>query len=308
MVDIDFKKVEEYANNLEILPPIIINQDKILIDGWHRIKAHIKAGKTEFDKEPIIKKTKSDEDLYLMAIELNATHGLQLSYKDKQSIAVNFTKKALERKEDITDTHNRIVKALSISNDTYNKWTKDIRKSYDEEIKKQIIQEYLKAEFTQQQVAEKFGVSDSLIRKILEETAQKINLLFVRNPEEFDKEMREFAEDNQELISFIKTREDGGRRWLFNLWYVSKITNSGRFGNFPIEYLENLLYYYTEPFDIVYDPFGGSGVTIDACRQWFRRYYVSDAFPIEIRKEDIKKWKIQDVLEGKTKDKGGLER
>ncbi len=42
------------------------------------------------------------------------------------------------------------------------------------------------------------------------------------------------------------------------MWNVSKIGNdTTHFGNIPIEFLENLLYYYTEPFDVVYDPFAG---------------------------------------------------
>jgi len=56
--------------------------------------------------------------------------------------------------------------------------------------------------------------------------------------------------------------------------------------------LDNLLYYYTKPFDIVFDPFGGGGMTIDVCKRRQRRYYVSDLSPIparitEIRQHDI---------------------
>lgn len=85
--------------------------------------------------------------------------------------------------------------------------------------------------------------------------------------------------------------------FLYNIWNTSKINNEQKhFGNFPIEFMENLLYYYTEPFDIVYDPFAGGGVTIDACKKWYRRYYVSDMNPAVEREGDIKKWKIQDGL------------
>jgi len=56
---------------------------------------------------------------------------------------------------------------------------------------------------------------------------------------------------------------------LYNIWNVASISNEYKhFGNFPIEFMENLLYYYTKPFDVVYDPFAGGGVTIDACKKW----------------------------------------
>jgi hypothetical protein len=36
--------VQKYAEDLDILPPIEVNQNKELIDGWHRWTAHKKAG------------------------------------------------------------------------------------------------------------------------------------------------------------------------------------------------------------------------------------------------------------------------
>jgi len=88
--------------------------------------------------------------------------------------------------------------------------------------------------------------------------------------------------------------------FLYNIWNTNKNNNEQKhFGNFPIEFMENLLYYYTKPFDVVYDPFAGGGVTIDVCKEWFRRYYVSDLTPISAREEDIKKW---DILNGLPKD------
>lgn len=51
---------------------------------------------------------------------------------------------------------------------------------------------------------------------------------------------------------------------------------------------------YTEPFDLVVDPFGGGGSTIDVCKQRLRRYWVSDRRPAEERR-DIREW---DILSG----------
>ena len=68
------------------------------------------------------------------------------------------------------------------------------------------------------------------------------------------------------------------------------------FGKFPEYYMENLLYYYTKPFDIVYDPFVGGCTTINSCKKWLRKYFVSDLNPIETRKDEIFKWNINDGI------------
>jgi len=85
--------------------------------------------------------------------------------------------------------------------------------------------------------------------------------------------------------------------FLYNIWNVNKESNkTNHFGLFPEVFMENLIYYYTEPFDIVYDPFAGGGTAIDVCKKWFRRYYVSDRKPIPARDKEIKKWDIADGL------------
>jgi len=37
--------VQRYAENLDVLPPIEVNQHNILIDGWHRWTAHHDPGR-----------------------------------------------------------------------------------------------------------------------------------------------------------------------------------------------------------------------------------------------------------------------
>ena len=252
----DQNKIQEYSENIERLPPIIINQDNILIDGWHRIKAHKQAKVDVIDV--VVEKTSSDNELYLRAIELNATHGLQLSYKDKQSIAV----KLYDGKN-----QDRLIKALSVSERTLRGWTSNKRKAMEEERNERIISLYLKC-LTQQQIADDVGVN-----------IERVNTL-IKNFE-----IGKIAE----IKNFTP--------FLYNVWNINNIKNNTlHFGNFPVEFMENLLYYYTKPFDVVYDPFVGGGVTIDTCKKWFRRYYVSDLNPIPAREEDIKKWDINEGL------------
>lgn len=55
-----------------------------------------------------------------------------------------------------------------------------------------------------------------------------------------------------------------------------------------MRWLENLLYLYTNPADIIVDPFAGSGSTIDLCKKRQRRYWVSDRKPIVEREHEIR--------------------
>ena len=84
---------------------------------------------------------------------------------------------------------------------------------------------------------------------------------------------------------------------LYNIWNQKGMDhNTTHFGAFPMSYMQNLLYYHTNPFDVVYDPFAGGGTTSEACKTMIRRYYVSDRKPIGDKADVIKKWDINDGL------------
>jgi hypothetical protein len=87
-----------------------------------------------------------------------------------------------------------------------------------------------------------------------------------------------------------------GKYFVYDTWSIMKITNKIKHpGNIPQEFIENLIYHYTEEGDLVYDPFGGGGPAIDMCNKWQRKYYVADLMPIKERPE-IKKWNLEDGL------------
>jgi len=81
----DPKTVQEYAENINMLPPIEVNQHNELIDGYHRLTAHRKMEYEDIQVE--ITETKNEAEFIKLAIIRNATHGLQLSRDDKRSMA-----------------------------------------------------------------------------------------------------------------------------------------------------------------------------------------------------------------------------
>ena len=166
----------------------------------------------------------------------------------------------------------RLIKSLSISPRTFDGWVSTKAKQLKEQKEEEAINLYLHAELTQKEVADKVGVSQQQIADIIKEFT--INC----NSAEYGKS-----------LNF--------QPFLYNIWNTSKEDNQTKhFGLFPEIFFENLLYYYTKPFDIVYDCFVGGGTSIDCCKKWFRRYYVSDLNPIPAREEEIKKWDIKDGL------------
>src|SRR5690606_3819917 len=79
---------------------------------------------------------------------------------------------------------------------------------------------------------------------------------------------------------------------LYNIWTFHKNNNKTKhFGNTAVEIVDRLLYMFTKPFEIVVDPFGGGGSTIDICKERLRRYWVSDRLPVPERK-DIRQYDI----------------
>jgi hypothetical protein len=64
---------------------------------------------------------------------------------------------------------------------------------------------------------------------------------------------------------------------IYNVWkQQEKTAGAGHFGNSEVRWLDNLLYLYTEPFQVVVDPFAGGGSTIEICKKRFRRYWVRE--------------------------------
>jgi DNA modification methylase len=97
---------------------------------------------------------------------------------------------------------------------------------------------------------------------------------------------KDFAEMSKSDISAFPS---GFEPPIYNVWKQQSKSNAvSHFGNSEARWVENLLYLYTDPAGIVVDPFGGGGSTIDVCKKWSRRYYVSDRKPIVAREHEIR--------------------
>lgn len=254
--------VQRYAQNLDVLPPIEVNQHMILIDGWHRWTAHRSAEAATIPV--VITETSSEAELFALAIKRNAAHGWQMAETDKRSAAIRLygSGTGLSKAE--------IAATLSVTERTVTGYLNDIDKRLREERKQRIFDLWL-ACYTQQEIAEAVGTSR----------------------ESIDDEIQTFGNFGNASVSTKSLEFGRDNDWqppIYNVWAWSKKTNAvEHFGNSEQRIVDNLLYLYTEPFDIVVDPFGGGGSTIDVCRKRLRRYWVSDRKPIVEREAEIRR-------------------
>ena len=248
--------IQRYAENIDRLPPIEVNQDNILIDGYHRWKAHETASVENISCT--VTQTASEMELLMLAVLRNAAHGQQLTPEEKQNYAGQWFNQL---------TVEKICDTLCISRDTYERWTKTQRETAEKATKKRIEEMWLRC-YSQEEIADAVGLSrESINDKIAE---------FGKNPQMRDSTI--FGNFEPELYS---------------VWNFAKATNEVKhFGNIPPEICDNVLYYYTNPGDVVFDPFGGGGSTLDVCEKRKRRCYISDLNPIPARERDIRQHDI----------------
>lgn len=259
---LDVKLVQKYKECLDQLPPIDINQNNILIDGYHRLTAF---RSEEREGIPVnIIETKSEKEILKEAIRKNAKHGFQLKSDEKKTHAINFIEEM---------SIEELAKMLSVDERTIGRWTKNKREDLKKQRDKKILELYLRAWNTQEMIAKEVGCVQSTVLEVI----------------------KNFIEKGQmpEIDKTFKPQ-------IYSEWNYHKADNQVKYPrNVPQDIVEQLLYYYTEPFDVVTDSFGGRGITIDACQKWFRRYYVSDIAILPEREGDIKEW---DIRQGFPKD------
>jgi hypothetical protein len=255
--------IQRYAENIDVLPPIEVNQHGILIDGFHRWTAHRKMEAAVI--RATVTETVSEQQVYALAIRRNAAHGWQMDEGSKRQAAVRLYGAGTGlSKDDIATT-------LSVSLRSVNGYLSDIDRDLRERRKQRIFELHLAA-WTDAEISSDVGVSEREVGRVLPDILEGL--------------------PNSQKAAASYTEAD----WqppVVNVWtYAKKSNEVGHFGNSEQRILDNLLYLYTDPFDIVLDPFAGGGATIDVCRRRLRRYWVSDRKPIVEREKDIRRLDI----------------
>ena len=258
--------IQRYAENLEMLPAIEVNQHNEIIDGYHRWTAHRKVEAESI--KAIVTPTASEAEFLQLAIQRNASHGLQLAEQDKRKMAIRLyaAGTALDKAA--------IAATLSVSVRMVSNYLDKIDKRLREERKQRIAELWFSCR-TFEDIATDVGLTK-------QQVSSEIDTLSTNGSISKILQSRDFPLDSD----FEPP--------LYNIWNFAKKSNKvGHFGNSEQAIVDNLLYLYTEPFDIVVDPFAGGGSTIDVCRRRLRRYWVSDRKPIVERENEIR---LHDVV------------
>ena len=264
--------VQRYAETIEQIEGaqkfIALTPDFRLLDGKHRWLAYRTAYPDAPDREiqAFVYPVTTREHQYAAAVELNSTHGYQLDNSDKQRSAI--------RLYELGFSQETISAKLSISKSKVSAYLSRTVKEQRDRTNATIMRMWL-AYYTNQEIADACGLTEGAIRQRSEEIVEKYR--------QYHSTKLAFADDFDQP--------------LYNVWkQQEKSSDIKHFGNSEARWVENLLYLYTEPFDVVVDPFAGGGSTIDVCKRRGRRYFVSDRKPIVARADEIRKHDLTNGL------------
>ena len=254
----DPQRVQAYARDLDQIEAaqkfISINADNILVDGRHRQLAYKK--RADGKEDPVIQVYRypvvSPLETLRLACRLQDL-GMSLSDGDRVSSA--------KRLYALGDQSQEAIGAmLGVSRQTIGKWLSRTLKEEKERLQDQALGLWMDCH-SQQEIAEAVGKTQQAVATWEEGFTKKLT---ERNFVNFDPP-------------------------IYNVWkQQAKSDGPSHFGNSESRWLDNLVYLYTNPADIVVDPFSGSGSTIDVCKKRGRRYMVSDRKPIVEREGEIR--------------------
>lgn len=322
-------KVQEYAKSIAggMFPPILISESNILLDGWHRWKAATEAGMETLEAE-VLDTTpfvvfdaatgETKPDLFVIrrkAARANFRHGQpQTEAELKKMIRDEYRAKmeGLDQKG-----RAALKKEMAEDYSRSERYIRDVTSRIDKDLKVELRETAFQmwmACHSQQEIAEAVGYAEKSVREFLDSLRNRENGTDAETPVSSEipalaneAEAREFEDDEEadtnglgvykldkRLLIKANHMDEHYQPPVYNIWKKQDKTNSvSHFGNSEITWLDHLLYLYTNPFDIVVDPFAGGGSTIDLCKMRLRRYLVSDRKPIDIR-SDIRQHDIKD--------------
>jgi len=258
----DPETVQIYARDMEQIEAagkfISVNADNKLIDGRHRMLAYKKLadGKDDFDVQVFRYPVQSPLETLRLACELQ-DRGKSLNDHD----AIHSAKRLYALGD---SSQKEIGRVLGRSQSTIANWLSRTLKEEKERKRDKAFALWLSCH-TQEEIA-----------AAVDMTQQAVAL--------WEKEFTKISE----AYNFVNSPDFDVP--IYNVWKQQTKSNKvDHFGNSEPRWLENLLYLYTNPADIVVDPFAGSGSTIDLCKKRQRRYWVSDRKPIVEREHEIRR-------------------
>ena len=204
-IEKDQSLISKYADNAEMILKshnrIVVSQDNILIDGWHRWKAFERVYGKDVDIDVDVFMTDNID-----VIEMK-------SYSIDEAIGKSHTKAETTRNVQrlYSKGHSRdaISNAFSISTRWVNEATKQQRATEKEENERTAVDMYLHAGNTQQSIADELGVSQQTILRIIDN-------IHLGSSSQMDKEWNLSSKD---------ANHDSTKPFRYNIWNMAKQDN-----------------------------------------------------------------------------------
>lgn len=241
----DDAAIERYRHAIDRLPPIKVARGRVLVDGFHRWQAHRREKRESIAAIDLGNLT--DVEILKESVRCNASHGRQLETSDKKRLADQLYRKG-------TKDDAELIELLSVTAGTLKKYLEDARADEREELKRSVIDRWLNCEWASYREA---GRAVELDDKTAGGWIAEFTNQFVNSAPDT---LQTF-----DVWSFSKADDDAGIK--------------SHFGRMPPQVVENLLWLYTEPGQIVFDPFAGGGTTIDVAKRMGRRVWAGDLTP-----------------------------
>lgn len=248
----DDAAIERYRAAIDLLPPIVVARDGVLVDGFHRWQAHRREGHPKVTAENLGNLT--DVEITKESVRRNASHGRQLDTKDKRRMADLLYRQG-------TRDAGELQHLLSVTPSTLETYLRDAKRDEKQAQQEKAWDLWLECHSTRD-IEALTGTDDRTVARWIASKA--------------DESGNDAPESRQHFDVWSFQASDG---------------DSSYFGKMPPQVVENLLWLYTEPGDIVFDPFAGGGTTIDVAKRMGRRVWSSDRKPstptLPIHEHDI---------------------
>ena len=155
--DRDDDLIQQYADIFDALPPIEINQDNELIDGWHRVRAAERAERTEIAY--VVVETADDDDLSDKMWAANLKHGVQYTRAQRKTYGLRLHAREVSTQD--------IAARAGVAVNTVLRWTKDLRDK-QKQARDDAIQRLADKGKTQQEIAEELQIGQGTVSRIIQ--------------------------------------------------------------------------------------------------------------------------------------------
>lgn len=259
----DDAAIERYRAAIDILPEITVARGRVLVDGFHRWQAHRREGVDTIKAEDLGNLT--DIEIRKESIQRNSSHGRQLETKDKKRQAGELYLLGVHEDE--------LLDLLSVTEATLETYLRDAKREEKKRRQDWAWDLWLNC-VEPADIATQLGFVDKnadgddrgnaskTVRRWLDKIGSDPRM---SNPPGATSSSIWGNIQHFDVWSFAEADDDAGTESFF--------------GRMPPQVVENLLWLYTEPGQIVFDPFTGGGTTIDVAKRMGRRVWASDRKP-----------------------------